>query len=124
VRLRGIIDGDADNDDDAGAVSWHTNLNPLNRCSAYLTSLLYVELWCEKEIGQLQLPPDESYSRFLDVHGGGSSAGSSNGSDRMAVVDQDETPPYMELLLGIYSNINEPDSIYGLQRNQRYPLFN
>jgi hypothetical protein len=30
----------------------------------------------------------------------------------------------MELLLGIYSNINEPDSIYGLQRNQRYPLFN
>jgi len=82
-----------------------------HRCSAYLTSLLYVELWCEKRMGQLQLPQDESYSHFLKIYQ------SVELADPHSTKIKEEN--YMELLLEIYSNINEPDSIYGLQRSQR-----
>lgn len=78
-----------------------------------------MELWCEKEFGLLELPVDESYSQLLMLaqsSATGNEVKFKEGTD----TDYDNAPDYIHLLLEICSNINEPDSIYGLQRNQRY----
>jgi len=83
------------------------------RCSAYLTSLLYVELWCEREFGQCQLPENvDSYNFESVAHLPSQSAPESKAKAANISLCQ-------QLLLEIYSNINEPDGIYGLQRNHR-----
>ncbi|KAL6075751.1 non-specific serine/threonine protein kinase [Balamuthia mandrillaris] len=72
------------------------------RCSAYLTSLLYVELWCERKFGSLELSsPDDDTGNEQTIYDN----------------EQGSVPLHQQLLLEIYCNINEPDGIYGLQRD-------
>ncbi|KAH7439431.1 hypothetical protein KP509_04G060500 [Ceratopteris richardii] len=64
------------------------------KCGAYFTSALYIEHWCEEKFGQLSLgEPDFS--------------------------DDNELPTHVELLLTIYSQINEPDGVYGVVRTHK-----
>jgi ataxia telangiectasia mutated family protein len=63
-------------------------------CSAFFTSLLYVEHWCKHEFGALTLgAPDFS--------------------------DEDQVPLHEQLLLNVYAKINEPDGIYGVARTHK-----
>ncbi|KAG6545650.1 hypothetical protein Mapa_012835 [Marchantia paleacea] len=63
------------------------------QCAAYFTSVLYVEHWCEEMYGSLTLgPPDFS--------------------------SDDELPAHLELLVRVYTRINEPDGIYGVVFSQ------
>jgi ataxia telangiectasia mutated family protein len=58
------------------------------RCDAPLTSLVYLEMWCERTFGELRIPsPSDNNNRSVGVS---------------------------DLLLEIFSNIDEPDSIYGI----------
>ncbi|MCO5564113.1 hypothetical protein L7F22_017769 [Adiantum nelumboides] len=64
------------------------------KCGAYFTSALYVEHWCEEKFGRLSLgDPDFS--------------------------DEEELPLHMNLLLTIYTQINEPDGVYGVVRSHK-----
>lgn len=64
------------------------------QCSAFFTSLLYVEHWCEQQFGELTLgAPDFS--------------------------DEDQVPLHEQLLLNVYAKINEPDGIYGVARTHK-----
>ncbi|URE12214.1 FATC domain [Musa troglodytarum] len=64
------------------------------RCGSYFTAVMYVEHWCEDHFTGLQLGcPDFSQLELL--------------------------PPHIDLLMAAYTQINEPDSIYGIiQSNQ------
>ena len=68
--------------------------------AAYFTSLLYVELWCEKEFGQLQF--------------------AANANEAEMLVDSTSHELYEKLMMEIYSNINEPDGIYGINKSQQF----
>ncbi|KAJ8476072.1 hypothetical protein OPV22_019799 [Ensete ventricosum] len=63
-------------------------------CGSYFTAIMYVEHWCEEHFNGLQLGcPDFSQLELL--------------------------PPHIDLLMAAYTQINEPDSIYGIiQSNQ------
>eukprot|EP00898_Chlorokybus_atmophyticus_P004026 jgi/Chlat1/4624/Chrsp3S05582 len=64
------------------------------RCSAYYTALMYVEYWCEAHFGGLRLgEPDLS--------------------------DETTTAKHERMLLEIYTQIDEPDSIYGVARTHK-----
>ncbi|GAQ86367.1 Protein kinase ATM/Tel1 [Klebsormidium nitens] len=64
------------------------------QCSAFFTSLLYVEHWCEQQFGELTLgAPDFS--------------------------DEDQVPLHEQLLLNVYAKVNEPDGIYGVARTHK-----
>ncbi|BBN18785.1 serine-protein kinase ATM [Marchantia polymorpha subsp. ruderalis] len=64
------------------------------QCAAYFTSVLYVEHWCEEKYGSLTLgPPDFS--------------------------SDNELPAHLELLVRVYTRINEPDGIYGVVRSHK-----
>ncbi|XP_064968170.1 serine/threonine-protein kinase ATM-like isoform X2 [Musa acuminata AAA Group] len=64
------------------------------RCGSYFTAVMYVEHWCEEHFNGLQLGcPDFSQLELL--------------------------PSHIDLLMAAYTQINEPDSIYGIiQSNQ------
>lgn len=64
------------------------------KCGAYFTSALYVDYWCEENFGRLTLgEPDFS--------------------------DDEELPKHVELLLLIFTRINEPDGVYGVVRSHK-----
>eukprot|EP00899_Mesostigma_viride_P015595 jgi/Mesvir1/24036/Mv10774-RA.1 len=64
-------------------------------CSAYFTSLMYVEHWCEEVFGRLTLgEPD-----FAD--------------------DGNKEEAHARLLVHIYRSIQDPDGIYGVCRSRR-----
>ncbi|WOL02921.1 serine/threonine-protein kinase ATM [Canna indica] len=59
------------------------------RCGSHFTAVMYVEHWCEEHFNSLQLGcPDFSHSELL--------------------------PPHTNLLMAVFTQINEPDSIYGI----------
>ncbi|KAL3675793.1 hypothetical protein R1sor_025741 [Riccia sorocarpa] len=64
------------------------------QCAAHFTSVLYVEHWCEEAFGSLTLgPPDFS--------------------------SDDELPAHLDLLMRVYTRINEPDGVYGVVRSHK-----
>jgi ataxia telangiectasia mutated family protein len=64
------------------------------RCGAYFTTVLYMENWCEETFGRLTLgEPDFSIN--------------------------DALPAHLELLLNVYTKINEPDGVYGVVRSHK-----
>ncbi|KAL2608088.1 hypothetical protein R1flu_026661 [Riccia fluitans] len=64
------------------------------QCAAHFTSVLYIEHWCEEAFGSLTLgPPDFS--------------------------SDDELPAHLELLMRVYTRINEPDGVYGVVRSHK-----
>ena len=73
---------------------WPSEINLLKvaeaaqKCSAFLTSIHFLEFWCESEFGELQLP-DWSEESI-------------------------ETSKARDLFFNAYTNINEPDSIIGI----------
>ena len=67
-------------------------------CNAYLTSLLYLELWHESNFGQITLL-DRGHALAKDVY------------DRCLI-----------LLHNVFQNINDPDGIYGLRETIDEPL--
>ncbi|BDA48015.1 Serine-protein kinase ATM [Coccomyxa sp. Obi] len=64
------------------------------RCSAAFTALLYIEYWCKEHYGRLTLGEEDLLSE-----------------GEISNVDQ--------LLLDIYSQVQEPDSIYAAARSQK-----
>eukprot|EP00897_Mesotaenium_endlicherianum_P007959 jgi/Mesen1/7191/ME000371S06276 len=75
-------------------VDYLTTARAAQRCGAYFTSILYIELWCEAHHGRLTLgEPDFS--------------------------DNSEIPVQEQLLLNAYSHISEPDGIYGVARTNK-----
>ncbi|GBG59962.1 hypothetical protein CBR_g292 [Chara braunii] len=90
--------------DDGTPLSWQTvywvHVNYLTaakaaqKCAAYFTSLLYVEHWYESQFGRLILgEPDFS--------------------------DDDQIPLHEQLLLGVYTKINDPDGIRAVARTHK-----
>ncbi len=67
---------------------------------------------CESKFGQIQMPVE--YTHEIE-----SDALRISDSSNTALMNGEHVPHYQQLLLEIFSNINEPDGIYGLQRNQR-----
>lgn len=68
------------------------------KCGAHFTALLYIEHWCEAAFGRLALAPPAG--------GGGGDAALASDADRVG-----------GLLLDLYSQVNEPDSIYAVVRS-------
>ena len=77
------------------------------KCSAHFTALLYIEYWCEATYGRLQLEPTEGAGTNTGGGGRGGGGGGGGGGTRRADT----------LLLDVYSQINEPDSIYAVARS-------
>ncbi|KAJ7559328.1 hypothetical protein O6H91_04G079500 [Diphasiastrum complanatum] len=63
------------------------------QCGAYFTSALYVEQWCKENFGHLTLGEPDFSSDLLPWH--------------------------MELLLNVYTRINEPDGVYGVIQSHK-----
>ncbi|KAG0604904.1 hypothetical protein M758_9G018000 [Ceratodon purpureus] len=75
-------------------VDYLTTAGAAQRCAAYFTSILYVEHWCKDKFGSLTLgEPDFSMNNKLTAH--------------------------IELLLSVYTKINEPDGVYGVARSHK-----
>ncbi|XP_020548356.1 serine/threonine-protein kinase ATM [Sesamum indicum] len=63
-------------------------------CGSYFTAFLYVEHWCEEHFNSLRLgSPDFSHHETL--------------------------PPHVEILVAAVTQINEPDSIYGIIQSHK-----
>ncbi|XP_020270626.1 serine/threonine-protein kinase ATM [Asparagus officinalis] len=64
------------------------------RCGSYFTAIMYVEHWCEEQFNGLTLGcPDFSHKEQL--------------------------PQHIELLVGAVTQINEPDSVYGIIQSHK-----
>ncbi|XP_072965614.1 serine/threonine-protein kinase ATM isoform X2 [Typha angustifolia] len=64
------------------------------RCSSYFSTVMYVELWCEEHFNCLALgSPDFSHRELL--------------------------PQHVDLLLAAFTQINEPDGIYGIIQSNK-----
>ncbi|KAG0491470.1 hypothetical protein HPP92_004868 [Vanilla planifolia] len=63
-------------------------------CGSYFTAILYIEHWCEERFNGLTLgAPDFSH--------------------------MEELPTYIELLIAAFTQINEPDAIYGVIQSHK-----
>ncbi|KAG0493501.1 hypothetical protein HPP92_004495 [Vanilla planifolia] len=63
-------------------------------CGSYFTAILYIEHWCEERFNGLTLgAPDFSH--------------------------MEELPAYIELLIAAFTQINEPDAIYGVIQSHK-----
>lgn len=75
-------------------IDYLTTAGAAQRCAAYFTTILYVEHWCKDKFGSLTLgEPDFSMDNKLPAH--------------------------IELLLLVYTKINEPDGVYGVARSHK-----
>ncbi|XP_068637362.1 serine/threonine-protein kinase ATM isoform X2 [Aristolochia californica] len=64
------------------------------RCGSYFTAMLYVEHWCEEHFGGLTL----GHPNFTHI---------------------ELVPPHVELLIVAVTQINEPDSLYGIVQSHK-----
>lgn len=91
-------------------------------CKAYFTALIYIEFWCEEQYGKLTYNPsnvsnvgdDSAYSSGISqllqlVAAADPTAGAAG-----QPVQQQQRQMLEDLLLDLYSNVNEPDGIYAV----------
>ena len=86
------------------------NINPLSVakaahiCSNYVTAVLFIEISCQRQFGELKIPQNEESQLF-----------SPQNSVKKEVTPPEKLEEYWRLLLEAYSNIDEPDGIYGIK---------
>eukprot|EP00879_Flechtneria_rotunda_P006073 GHRR01006386.1.p1 GENE.GHRR01006386.1~~GHRR01006386.1.p1 ORF type:complete len:3169 (+),score=1435.50 GHRR01006386.1:1331-9508(+) len=83
-------------------------------CRAYFTALIYIEHWCEEQYGRLMLRPPEQEASPLVTRLQQLGGVSGNVATAIPVTQQQQDSVLEQLLLDLYSNVNEPDGIYAV----------